>query len=503
LNTVRRNLAANLVGTGWNAVLSILFIPVYLRLLGVEAYALIGFYAVLLTIFGLLDLGLGATLNRRIASQSVTRGPEADERHLLRTFELIYFGLALSAAVVLFASASFIAHRWIHVHELPMRRVISAIRLMGVLFAFQFPFALYQAGLLGLQRHVLFNAIAIVGSTLRSVGAVAVLMFVSPSIVAFFGWQVIAMMFMTGSVAWAMWRAVGRARQARFDLQILRSEWVFAASVAANSLLAAFIAQADKAILSSVAPLKDLGYYTIAASLSAGLWTIIVPINSAVYPRFSQLLAMHDEAAVADVFHKACQTIALFVLPIGVTLIVFARLAIFTWTGNAAAADNGALIAPLLVTGTVMYGLYSVPAYLQFAAGWPQLTLYTNVVTAAILLPFTFIAVRLFGPPGAALLWLLVNSAYVIPATIMFRRVMTTERRRWYLRDLGLPTLAAASAGVLLRLCEPADMSRLLAGFYLLISAAVIFGAVFVVVPDVRRVVTLRLRTLILRDSPA
>ncbi len=43
--TTRNNVLANLAGRSCTAVLSLLFVPVYLRLLGVEAYGLVGLFA--------------------------------------------------------------------------------------------------------------------------------------------------------------------------------------------------------------------------------------------------------------------------------------------------------------------------------------------------------------------------------------------------------------------------------------------------------------------------
>lgn len=497
MKTVRRNLAANLIGGVWNSALSLLFIPVYLRYLGVEAYGLIGFYATLQAMFGLFDLGLGATLNRGLARLSVDPRSQQRRGDLLRTFEVIYHGVAVVLGVLLFAAAPFVAQHWVHVQQLPLPQVITAIRLMAVLCALQFPSTLYQAGLLGLQRHVLLNVIAVAGSTLRAGGAVLVLMFVSRSLVGFFAWQAVVTGLHTVVMLALIWRILGRMAHARFDRQILRAEWRFAASLSANSLVGAFITQADKVILSGMAPLKELGYYSLAATVAAALWFVILPVNTAVYPRFAQLLAAKDHAAVAGVFHKACQTIALLVLPAGVTLAFFAHAVVEVWTGDAVTAAHAAPIVLLLVIGTTLYGLSSVPTYLLFAGGWPHPTLYTNVVSAVIVVPTTVYAVSMLGAPGAALAWLLVNGAYFVPATLMFRRVIPRERRRWYVRDLGLPLVAATAAGVLMRALMPAPMGRLLTAAYLALSGAFIFAVLFAVTPDVRTLVAARLRAWI------
>ncbi len=44
--------------------MSLAFIPLYIKFLGIEAYGIIGFFTTLQAMFTLLDLGLGYTLNR-------------------------------------------------------------------------------------------------------------------------------------------------------------------------------------------------------------------------------------------------------------------------------------------------------------------------------------------------------------------------------------------------------------------------------------------------------
>ena len=71
---VKLNIIANYSGKAWMTLMSLAFIPLYIKFLGIEAYALIGFFATLTSIFGVLDLGLSATLNREFGRASVTWG---------------------------------------------------------------------------------------------------------------------------------------------------------------------------------------------------------------------------------------------------------------------------------------------------------------------------------------------------------------------------------------------------------------------------------------------
>jgi O-antigen/teichoic acid export membrane protein len=65
--SVKRNIAANYLGQVWTAVMGLAFVPLYIRYLGMEAYGLIGVFAMLQTWLSLLDFGLTPTLTREMA----------------------------------------------------------------------------------------------------------------------------------------------------------------------------------------------------------------------------------------------------------------------------------------------------------------------------------------------------------------------------------------------------------------------------------------------------
>ena len=175
MSSLTSNTIANFAGRGWTGLLAFLFIPVYIDVLGIEAWGLIGFFATLLAILNLLDMGLSSTLNRELARLSARRDTNREQRDLVRTLETVYWVAAALLGLLVLSAAPVIARYWINSQDLPVETVTGAVRMMGLVFTFQFPFALYQGGLMGLQRQVLLNGVLAGMGTLRSLGAVAVL----------------------------------------------------------------------------------------------------------------------------------------------------------------------------------------------------------------------------------------------------------------------------------------------------------------------------------------
>ena len=70
MSSVKRNIIANYLGSGWIALMSLAFIPFYIRLMGAEAYGIVGVFISLQAMLAVLDLGLSQTLNREMARLS-------------------------------------------------------------------------------------------------------------------------------------------------------------------------------------------------------------------------------------------------------------------------------------------------------------------------------------------------------------------------------------------------------------------------------------------------
>ena len=85
MNLLQKNITANFLGSTWQALIGLIFVPFYIKFMGIESWGLVGFFITLQAIFGLLDMGLTSTLNRELARLSVMPHKEQEMRNLVRT----------------------------------------------------------------------------------------------------------------------------------------------------------------------------------------------------------------------------------------------------------------------------------------------------------------------------------------------------------------------------------------------------------------------------------
>ncbi len=490
MTKIRTNIAANFIGRAWGVVSVYLFIPLYLKFLGIEAYGLVGFYSTLLGVVAFADMGLSATLNREMARLSALDGTAGKMRDLLRTYESIYLFVSLVIAAAIWISAPFIAGRWLRAETLMPSEISAAIRLMGIAIAFQLPAGLFGGGLLGLQRQVLTNSLQIAWGLFRGVGAVMVLWLVSPTIFAFAFWQMFSNIAYCLIVRTALWRALPRAAgaRARFDCGLVRETWRYASSMAGMSVLGIILIQSDKLIVSKMLPLEILGYYTLAGSIAMIPLMLSGPIAQAVAPRLTGLLAVGDGAGLVRLYHRTCRLVALAIIPAGLICAFFAGELLFAWTGSEVTASRAGLTASLLLVGQLMQALTSMPYLVAIAHGRPRLLLQVGIASVIFITPLLFFLIMRYGMVGGGISWLVMNCVTLPPYMyLLHRRFLPGELRTWCLRDVGLPLLAALPAVLLARWLAPDLSSRLAIAGALALVWVVSAAAAAVSIPELRQ----------------
>jgi O-antigen/teichoic acid export membrane protein len=489
MTVVQKNLLANFLGKGWSAAVALAFVPVYTRYLGIEAYGLVGIFSILSALVNLFDFGLSATINRELARRTAQNAADPDTRDLVRTLEVIYWSIGAALAIVVLAASGVLAAHWVRAGSISIPTVRTSIALMAGVLALQWPLTFYGGGLLGLQRQALWNGLVAGGATLRAVGAVVVLARVSNTIVAFFVWQLVASAIQVAFVVAALWWKLPGGGRPRVRRELLAPIWRFAAGMSGISILALVLTQIDKIVLSRILPLKDFGYYALASVVSLGLYTLILPVFDAFFPRFSTLVALRDEDALRRVYHRACQLMSVLILPIAAVLAIWADRVLLLWTRDPSLVAQTRTLVPILVCGTALNGVMTLPFALQLAHGWTRLTLAANAIGVALMIPFLFAATRRFGSPGAASVWLVLNAGYVLFLPhLVHRRLLPGETSRWYLRDVGAP-LAAAAVGACLPLLlvrgNPAS-SPAEDLFVVVVAWGLAAGGAFLAVPELR-----------------
>ncbi len=421
------------------------FVPLFVRLLGTEAYGLIVLSSTGISILGNIDLGLSITLNREVAAGGMADIPQRNLAALAGTLELLYWTAALLFSLAGVLLAPYLTGHWLNVASLPAASVVGALRLMAPAVALQLPITIYSAALLGRGRQASLSIIASAASSARTIGAAALLLYYKADIEIYFALQLavtlVQVLVMRGGYRRQFPAAVSMLKVGWAELGRL---WRFSAGVAVISATAVLISQLDKVLISWLLPLRDVGYYGIAWALTGGLRILSAPVFNALFPRLTKAVASRDSGEAEKVYHSATQLLSVLIWPPAWLMLLCSEPLLYLWTHNAGLAGASAPALSFLAVGGALNGLMLLPFALQLANGWTRLTMWLYVGSLAFLVPALYLGATWYGLTGVAAVWPAINLGYlVIGVALMHRRLLPGRMWLWYLRDCAAPCLAS------------------------------------------------------------
>jgi O-antigen/teichoic acid export membrane protein len=437
--------------------MNIAFVPWYIKYIGIEAYGVVGFFAVMQAWLSLLDMGMTPTLNREMGRFTGGAQTAAFIRDLLRSAEAVVFMVGCLIIIGMSCGAAWLASEWLQAEQLPATTVEQAMTLMGGVIALQFLGSIYRSCLIGLQRQVLFNMINAATATMRGLGAVAVLALISPTLDAFFIWQIVisfVTLIMLMASTYSCLPKIGR--MGRFSIEALKGIRGYAAGMMGITFLSLLLTQVDKVILSRLLTLSDYGYYMLAFIVASGLSILLAPIVQAWYPRLSQLHAANKTAELVEVYHEGAQLVSVIMGSAALVLIIFSETILQLWTQDAELARASSNLVKCLALGNLLNGFMTMPYHAQLAYGWTGLAIRINVIAVVLIVPAIFLVVPAYGAVGAAIVWVCLNIGYcVFGVHFMYQKIMTTEKWRWYREDIFRPMFFAATMSFFLSIILP------------------------------------------------
>jgi O-antigen/teichoic acid export membrane protein len=433
----------------WQAVLQFGFTPVYIHLLGPAGYGLVGFNATLIMLLAFLDQAVSPVLTREFGRLSGQPEAAVEMRSVLFALQAASLATAVAVGAGIILAAPFIAHHALDPSGLARPEIVTAVRLIGLTIAGQWPAFLYGAGFIGLQRQDVLAGLRLVTMTVQAVGGALALLWIAPTPEVFFGWQAGVSIPFSAIYGYFLWRKMP-ARQSGPPRSALRLAPVlrFGAGTLSIGLLAGLLSQADNLVVAKYTPLPLFACYSLAFTLSAQVFGLaLAPIAAALLPYFTRLTAQNDRQALAHEYHRWAQLVAVATLPLAGVLIVFGQPLLQVWLGQASPVIGPMLaILPLVALGSLLNG-FVMPCYLmQLAAGWTRLSIITNIVTLCLFIPAVLLSVQHFGMVAGAVCWVLVNLGYVfVQVPLAHRRILRGQFAAWLLGDVLLPVAIAAA----------------------------------------------------------
>ena len=440
--SLRLNVVANFAGKLWSIASVYVFVPVYLHILGIEAFGLIAFNTIALALLFIADAGLSSAFAREAAKGTPNQGL----LDVLVSIERVLLAILLLVGLAFAAAAPLIADYWLgNVGSLARAQVIQCLQLMPLALVPQIAMALYFGGLMGLQRQVSANLLS-TGFNIARSGCVIVPIWLLPDVRVFFVWQAAVSIIMALIMRAALCKHIIRGAQGdvpgapaprgRFSLASLRAIRGYALGMLGLSVISALNTQLDKLVVSKLLPLNEFAQYSLVSMLAQIPYILTLPIATALLPRFTHLLEQKRYPELKALYRTSSYYIASIGAIAGLTLFLFANDFIALWLGDRRVDPSTIQAARLLALGGLFLTLQLTPFQLSLAHGHNTTNVRLGVFILCVSIPLQLQLTHHYGVIGAALPWLIINAlAFVYLGLVLNRKFSVVSVRHWFFAD--------------------------------------------------------------------
>jgi O-antigen/teichoic acid export membrane protein len=397
MGQISRHSAVFFAGTLFTAVAGYLFKIYVARVLGPDA---LGIYALGMTIvgfFGLFNgLGLPQAAVRFVAAYSATEQWERLHAFLRRAFGL------LGTANVVLAAAMVVVGPWLarslyHAPALiPYLHLFAVILILGAFTTF---LGQVLAGYKDVARRTVITNF--VGSPVNILFGI-VLLSLGLGLRGYLMAQIASAAIVLLLLLAASWRLTPpQARQAPPSaVPMEREVFWFSAAVFGVSVLEFVLAQTDKILLGAFLDVRQVGIYTVAATLVAFVPVALQSVNQIFSPTIADLHARGEHALLGRLFQTLTKWVFGLTLPLAFVMIVFSK-PLMRLFGTA--FEAGWLVLSLGTLGQLVNAGVGSVGYLLLMSGNQTRLIRVQVIMAVFMVAAALGLVRPFGMAGVAL----------------------------------------------------------------------------------------------------
>jgi len=422
------------------SLIGILLMPVYLRYLGSEAFGLVGFSMMLQAWIQLFDLGMSPVLAREMSRYRAGYLSLDELKVKLSSLESAMGGAGLSIALLIAASSATIARHWLSVSGIAADELATCVALIGLTGVLSWLAGLYRSCLAGLERQMLFNGLNIGLASLRYLGVVPLLLFVSDAPVHFFAYQAGVSAFSLLLFSVVARRCVPCKAEFGWSSSALLSMLPMIGSMAFLSVVWVAITQIDKLVLSGLLPLEEYGYFMLATMAASGVLILTSPLNQVVQPRLTILAERKSEGQLINLYRLSMQVFVVAFFSLGGALAFFAEPILNLWSGRSDVAADAAPILFWYALANSVTGVLVLPFMLQFAKGQLRLHVISNAVTLVLFVPTLVVAAVFWGAVGSGRMQFWGNLLFfLLWVPVVHKRLLPTVSLGCMFRDAWVP----------------------------------------------------------------
>lgn len=396
--SIRRHSLYNLAGSLAPTVVTLVTVPAYIRLIGVDRYGVLAIVWVFLGYFGVFDLGLGRATAQQIAVLSDAEPAARAEAFWTALILNAAFGAAGGLLCWPVARIFFASH--FQVAESLRLEILAAVPWLATAVPVATISGVLYGALQGRERFLTLNATGLVGSVLFQLFPLAVAWLHGPDLAWLVPASLLGRVLVLAVLFVECRRHVPLRGTPSVSRALVRPLFQYGGWITTTSLVGPLMVALDRFVVGAVSGATAVTYYTVPYNLVNRISVIPASLAAALFPRFAS--AEGEERARLS--NEAVRVILVLITPLIIVGLLLLRPFLSWWIGQGF-AENAAVVGQILLLGLWANCFAQIPYTRLQAQGRPDLVAKCHLAELLPYLVILFFSLSRWGVAGAASAW--------------------------------------------------------------------------------------------------
>mgnify|MGYP000962088374 CR=1 FL=1 len=401
INQLKAGALLSYVSMGIGYIISILYTPIMLRLLGQSEYGLYNLVSSVVSYLGLLSFGFGSAYMRYYSRYKVNN----DEKNIAKLngmflviFSIIGF-IAILAGVVLVFNTELIFGNKLTANELSTAKILMAIMIFNI--ALSFPASIFNSYITANEKYVFQKLLQMIKTLVNPMIMLPVLLMGYRSIGMVVVTTILTIAVEISNIIFCFRKLKMEFIFSKFDFKLMKEMAIFSFYIFINAIIDQINWSVDKFIIGRFRGTVAVAVYGLASQLNTYYLSLSTSISNVFIPRVNRMVAVNnDNKELTNLFTRIGRIQFILLSLICSGLIFFGRPFINMWAGSD--YDDAYPIVLLLIIPVTIPLIQNIGIEIQKAKNMHKfrswIYLFMAIGNVCLSIPLT----KLYGGIGAA-----------------------------------------------------------------------------------------------------
>lgn len=393
-----QNTVINVAGAIFSLAVTLVTIPAYLHLIGDLRFGVLAILWLLLSYFGLFDLGLGRATSKFIAGLHNSENWERESLFWTALAVNIGFGL-VGGALMWFAGRALLG-MFFRIPPDLQAEVYRSLPWIAAAVPIATGVSVLTGSLEARERFATVNMLQICGGLAFQLLPLWIAWRYGPNLVPLVASAVLVRVVASLPMLWACHRYIPLQGSVGVHKKWIRDLFSFGGWVTVSGALDPILTSVDRMLVGALLGAQALAYYTVSFNFANKLIILPSSFSRTLFPKFSMLSHQESERLGSE----AVLALAIVLTPVVVVAILFLHPFFVLWLGPRIASASSPP-AEIFLIGFWITGLAYVPYCSLQARKRPDIVAKFHSAEAIPFVGLVWVGLHFGGVEGAAWAW--------------------------------------------------------------------------------------------------